>query len=70
MAMLERVLLGIGVIIDILYQNWSISIFNASLNYATAAAQGTTRGTTHDSPFYLLPVPFAFSFYKLLSSPF
>jgi len=48
--MLERVLLGIGVIIDILYPNWSISIFNASLNYAIAVAQGI-RGTTHDSPF-------------------
>lgn len=50
MAMLERVLLGIGGIIDILYPNWSISIFNASLNYAFAAAQ-SIRGTTHDSPF-------------------
>jgi len=50
MPILERVLLGIGVIIDILYQNWSISIFNASLNYALAAAQDT-RATTHDSPF-------------------
>jgi len=38
-AMLERVLLGIGVIIDILYPNWSISIFNASLNYAIAEEQ-------------------------------
>ena len=48
MAILERVLLGIGGIIDILYPNWSISIFNASLNYAIAAAQ-SIRETTHDS---------------------
>lgn len=37
--MLERVLLGIVLIIDtfIPYHNWSISIFNASLNYAIVA---------------------------------
>lgn len=39
MVMLERVLLGIEIIIDIPYQSWSISIFNASLNYAIVAAE-------------------------------
>jgi len=60
-AMLERVLLGIGVIIDILYPNWSISIFNASLNYAIAEEQ----------PMILLFsfCPFPFSFFFFFSHP-